>query len=61
MQVFLSNGKTELHWSGLGPDRERKIQTRLISARVTWSQDEGAQWEQCLNRGRESGVKKKQE
>lgn len=44
MQVFLSNGKTELHHSGLSPDRHRKIQTRLISASFSWSQDEGAQW-----------------
>lgn len=59
MRVFLSNGKTELHRSGLSPDRHRKIQTRFISASFTWSQDEGAQWEQCLNKERESGVKKK--
>lgn len=44
MRAFLSNGKTELHRSGLSPDRHRKIQTRLISASFTWSQDEGAQW-----------------
>lgn len=44
MQAFLSNGKTELHRSGLSPDRHRKIQTRLISASFTCSQDEGAQW-----------------
>lgn len=61
MRVFLSNGKTELHRSGLSPDRHRKIQTRLISASFTWSQDEGTQWNSASTRGEKVEQKKKEE
>lgn len=59
MRVFLSNGKTKLHRSGLSPDRHRKIQTRLISASFTWSWDEGAQWNSAQIGERKKRKKKK--
>lgn len=33
--LFYLMGKTELHRSGLNPDRHRKVQTRFISASFT--------------------------
>lgn len=40
------DGKNEHHRSGLNPDRHKKVKMRFISARITWSQMEGAQHEE---------------
>lgn len=54
---LLSDGKTELHRSGPSPDRHRKVQTRFISARFTWSQMEGAQCDGAQTEERDCGTK----
>lgn len=60
MRVFFppSNGKTELHRSGLSPDRQKntnKINLRQLHLEPGWR----CTMEQCLNRGEKAQQKRK--